>query len=82
MKNKPVAVMGATPLAYGTAQAQSHLRQVLFGSQVHLIQRPMVMVGMASEKFDEKGNLYDEGTKLLVKQQMDALIDAMKDSKR
>lgn len=82
MKNKPVAVMGATPLALGTAQAQSHLRQVLFGLQVNLIQRPVVMVGMAREKFDEQGTLHHEETKSLVKQQMDALLDAMKESKR
>jgi chromate reductase len=77
MKTKPVALMGASPLTLGTSQAQSQLRQVLFAMQINLIQRPIVMIAMAGEKFDEKGNLYHEGTKSLVKQQMEALIHAM-----
>jgi len=77
MRNKPVAIMGASPIAFGTAQAQSQLRQVLFGLQVNLIERPLVMVGMANEKFDQEGNLHHEETKGLIKQQMDALCDAI-----
>lgn len=82
MKSKPVALMGASPLTFGTAQAQSQLRQVLFGMQVNLIQRPLVMIAMAREKFDEKGTLHHEETKLLVKHQMEALIDAMNIERR
>lgn len=77
MKNKPVALMGASPLPIGTGQGQSHLRQVLFGLQVDLVRRPLVMIGMAGEKFDAAGRLHHEETRSLVRQLIEALVAAM-----
>jgi len=63
---KPVAIMGATPLAIGTSQAQAHLRDILFGLNMHLVNRPIVMVGNAIEKFEKEGNLIDATTEQLI----------------
>jgi len=60
---KPVAVMGASPGAFGTARAQYHLRQMLVFLNAHFVNRPEVMIGNAAGKFDEAGDLTDEATR-------------------
>lgn len=72
---KPVAIMGASAGALGTARAQYHLRQVFVFLNAHLLNKPEVMIGAAGSRFDAEGNLTDEATRGFVKSQLEALRD-------
>jgi chromate reductase, NAD(P)H dehydrogenase (quinone) len=63
---KPVAVMGASIGAQGSARAQYHLRQCFVFLDMPVVNRPEVMIAHAAEKFDEHGNLKDEKAKELI----------------
>ena len=71
---KPVAIMGASVGLFGTARAQYHLRQMFVFLNMHPVNRPEVMIGNASERFDEQGNLTDETSRDLIKQLLENLV--------
>jgi chromate reductase len=71
---KPIAMMGASPSAFGTARAQYHLRQCFVFLNAHLLTRPEVMIMQASTKFDAEGRLIDQPTRDFVA----ALLTAFK----
>ena len=58
---KPVAVVGAASSFVGTARAQPHLRQVLFGLGAQVFPFPELLVNNSYAKFHE-GTLVDEDT--------------------
>ena len=60
---KPIAIMGASPSALGTARAQYQLRQCFIFLNGHVLNRPEVMINMASGKFDAEGKLTDQPTR-------------------
>jgi chromate reductase len=62
-KDKAVAVISATPGAFGGVAAQDQLKQVLLAVNTHLVVTPAVIVASAHQKFDQQGNLTDEDTK-------------------
>jgi chromate reductase len=70
---KPIAIMGASPGAVGTARAQYHLRQVFVFLNGHVLNRPEVMIGQAQSRFDAEGRLVDEKTRGFVGAQLAAL---------
>ena len=72
---KPVALMGASIGAIGTARAQYHLRQVFVFLNMFPINQPEVMISNAGERFDAAGNLTDETTKKLIRQLLQSLAD-------
>ena len=71
--SKPVAVMGASPGAFGTARAQYHLRQCFVFLNMYQLNRPEVMIGSAPSKFDAQGNLTDETSRKLIRQLLEGL---------
>ena len=71
---KPVAIMGASVGAIGTARAQYHLRQTFVFLNMHPVNQPEVMVGSAQKRFDQEGKLTDETTKKLVQQLLAGLV--------
>ena len=73
-EEKPVAVMGASVGAMGTARAQYHLRQVFVFLNMYPLNRPEVMITNAAQRFDEKGNLKDEDTKAHIRNLLVALV--------
>ncbi len=73
---KPVAIMGASPGRLGTARAQYHLRQCFVFLNAFVINKPEVMVGGASEQFDEQGRLTDETTREFVAKLLVSLQEA------
>jgi len=73
--DKPAAVMGASTGLNGTVRAQFHLRQILVGVNVHLVNRPEVMIRMAAEKFDTAGALTDEKGREQVAALVTGLVD-------
>ncbi len=56
---KPVAMIGASVGAQGTARAQYHLRQSFVFLNMHPTNQPEVMIANAAQRFDEQGNLTD-----------------------
>ncbi|WP_394235766.1 NADPH-dependent FMN reductase [Niallia oryzisoli] len=64
MIGKPSWIMGASMGNLGTVKAQMHLRDILFSPGINspLLPSNEVYVGAVHTKFDEAGNLTDEGT--------------------
>jgi chromate reductase len=59
LRNKPVAVVGASTGVFGAAWAQAELRKVLASTGARVVERG-VAVGRARERFDEEGVLTDD----------------------
>src|SRR5919202_325379 len=72
---KPIAIMGASPGALGTARAQYHLRQCFVFLNGLLLNRPEVMIAQAGTRFDAEGRLTDEKTREFVQVLLVALRD-------
>lgn len=72
---KPAAIMGASIGSIATARAQYHLRQIAVFLNLHLLNQPEVMIGNASERFDEEGNLKDQGTKDRISKLLVSLVE-------
>jgi chromate reductase len=71
---KPVAIMGASIGALGTARAQYHLRQCFVTLNMYPINDPEVMVTYAREKFDENGRLKDQRTREQITELLQNLV--------
>jgi len=65
-EGKPVAVMGASGGPQGTSRAQYHLRQCFVFLDMHPVNKPEVMIGNASQKFDAQGNLTDDKAREMI----------------
>lgn len=72
---KPAAIMGASIGAIGTARMQYHLRQIMVFLNMHPINKPEIMIGNCSDKFDESGRLVDEKTREFIAQMLTSLVD-------
>jgi chromate reductase len=70
---KPVAVMGASPGALGSARAQYQLRQCFVTLDMYQLNKPEVLIGAAPQKFDSAGNLTDEPTRKSIQELLAAL---------
>lgn len=72
-RGKPLAIMGASQGLLGTVRAQYHLRQIAVSLDMHVLNRPEVMLGQAEAKFDAQGRLSDDKARELVHKLMVAL---------
>jgi chromate reductase, NAD(P)H dehydrogenase (quinone) len=72
---KPTAIFGASPGMIGTAVAQFDLRRCLGVLNALVMNTPSVMIGNASEKFDEQGRLTDQPTRDLIGKLLVSLVD-------
>jgi chromate reductase, NAD(P)H dehydrogenase (quinone) len=74
LRNKPVAVIGASAGAFGAVWAQAELRKVLaaMGARVADIE---VAVGRAAEKFDDEGRLVDDETRQQLGEALEVLVE-------
>ena len=73
-EDKPAAIMSESTGMLGGVRAQYHLRQMTLFTNMHVLNKPEVMVGNATEKFDEQGNLTDEHTKEKIQELLLALV--------
>src|SRR5690349_18842411 len=71
---KPVAIMGASPGALGTARAQYHLRQMFVFLDMYAVNQTEVMIANAAQRFDAQGNLTDETSRKLIQQLLQNLV--------
>lgn len=63
LAEKPAAILGVSTGAIGTARMQNHLRQILITQNTYIVNKPLVLVSQAAEKFDDGGRLVDEKTR-------------------
>lgn len=75
LKDKPAALMGATPGMTGTARAQLALRQSFVFTQTYAVLQPEVLVARAREKIDGDGRLKDEATRNFIRELLEALVE-------
>jgi chromate reductase len=73
MRNKPVAIMGASPSPIGTARSHLQLRHTLNYLQADMVFRPELLVGHARDKFDGAGRFTDEDGRKLMAELLEAL---------
>jgi len=71
---KPVALMGASVGALGTARAQYHLRQSFVFLNMFAVPQPEVLIRECANKFDAQGNLTDDAAKKLIQQLLVNLV--------
>ncbi|GAA1910959.1 NAD(P)H-dependent FMN reductase [Streptomyces sodiiphilus] len=76
LRDKPVAIMGASPSAFGTVRAQLALRQVLLCTKSRVVPAPEVMLSSAYRHFDEKGALIPASAEKL-SERLTALLAAL-----
>jgi len=72
-RDKPVAIVSASPGAVGGARAQGQLKQVLLGMAAEVFPYPEFLVGSAHEKIID-GRLVDEGTRTHLRTMLAALV--------
>ena len=75
LRNKPVAVVGASTGAFGAVWAQAELRKVLAATGARVIDGE-VAVGHAPQRFDEQGRLTDENLREELGEVVETLADA------
>ena len=75
LRDKPVAVMGATPGNGSTARAQAQLREAFVFTGACVMPLPEVMIGAAASHFDHHGNLTDAALRASLVELIDALRD-------
>jgi chromate reductase len=73
-EHKPVAIMGASIGAMGTARAQYHLRQCFVFLTCFALNQPEVMVPFAQEKIDKEGKLTDQKTRDKIRELLESLV--------
>jgi chromate reductase len=70
---KPIAIQTASPGPVGGARVQYDLRKSLVFLDALTINKPEIFVANCASKFDDKtGELKDEATRTLIKQQLEA----------
>ena len=72
--DKPAAIMGASQGTFGTVRAQLHFRHVAVFTNMHLVNKPEVLVRDPQAKFSPDGRLQDEDTRKLVSQLVTELV--------
>ncbi len=76
LRNKPVAVVGASTGAFGAVWAQAELRKVLAATGARVVEGE-VAVGHAPTRFDGDGRLADENLLEQLEEVVDALVGAV-----
>jgi chromate reductase, NAD(P)H dehydrogenase (quinone) len=67
--------MSASPGMLGGANAQFHLRQTCVFLNMYPINKPLVIVTFAQDKFDTNGKLVDDNTKKFLRQLLENLAN-------
>jgi chromate reductase len=74
-ESKPAAIMSASGGIRGGVRAQTILRQIMVDLNMHPINRPLLLVANASEKFDRNLRLIDEATTDTLRKLLASLAD-------
>jgi chromate reductase len=74
LRNKPTAVIGASPGVFGAVWAQAQTRRILAAIGARVLDRELP-IGSVSEKFDATGRLLDDGLAAQLRDLLDELVD-------
>jgi chromate reductase, NAD(P)H dehydrogenase (quinone) len=77
LRNKPVAVVGASTSMFGAVWSQAELRKALGAAGARVIDRELPIAG-AAEAFDENGRLLDSDLTLELESILAELLDAVR----
>src|SRR4051794_24504040 len=77
LRNKPVAVVGASTGAFGAVWAQAELRKILAATGARVVDGE-VAIGRAAERFDADGRLADDEHRAQLQEVVDALLAEMR----
>ncbi len=72
---KPAAIISASTGLRGGARAQLHLRQIMIDLNMHSINRPLLLVANARDKFDEHLQLTDEESRQTLRDVLSSLVE-------
>ena len=75
LRHKPIALMGASPGAFGTARSQLALRQTFLFTKSYVLPEPELYISAAHEKFDPDGTLQDDQIRQRIRTLLEALVD-------
>lgn len=75
---KPTAILGVSAGSLGTVRAQYHLRQILVGLDMPVVNQPEVMISNAVTKFDAEGNLVDQASREFIQKLIISLVKLAK----
>src|SRR4051812_16176053 len=78
LRNKPVAVVGASTGAFGAVWAQAELRKVLSAIGARVVEVE-VALGHAPQRFDEDGTLVDENLRGELSEVVVTLVETARD---
>ncbi len=78
LRNRPVAVVGASTGAFGAVWAQAELRKVLAATGARVVEGE-VAIGHAPTRFDAEGFLVDRQLRLQLEEVVETLVDATRD---
>jgi chromate reductase, NAD(P)H dehydrogenase (quinone) len=73
LRNKPIAVVGASTGAFGAVWSQAELRKVLGATGARVVEVELA-VGHAHERFDDRGRLTDETLRGELQEAVDLLV--------
>ncbi len=76
LRNKPVAVVGASTGAFGAVWAQAELRKGLAATGARVVDAE-VAVGYADSRFDEDGRLVDDVLREELAETVEVLVEAV-----
>jgi chromate reductase len=76
LRNKPVAVVGASTGAFGAVWAQAELRKVAGALGACVLDRELP-VALAASRFDDDGRLVDEETRARLAEVLEELVAAV-----
>lgn len=74
-KRKPVAIQSSSSGVLGGSRMQYHLRQVLACVEADVFGKPEVIVTYAKTKFDERGVLTDQSTRVTIERQIEKFVE-------
>ena len=72
---KPAAVISASTGLRGGVRAQLHLRQIMIDLNMYPINRPLLLVANAKDKFDENLRLTDEESLQTLREVLSSLVE-------
>jgi chromate reductase len=72
---KPAAVISASTGLRGGVRAQLHLRQIMIDLNMYPINRPLLLVANARDKFDENLRLIDEESLQTLREVLSSLVE-------
>jgi chromate reductase len=72
---KPAAIISASTSLRGGVRAQLHLRQIMIDLNMYPINRPLLLVANAKDKFNEKLQLTDEESLQTLRDVLSSLVE-------